>query len=348
MDKIIFVVDDKDTNLFEAKRALTDSYRVMTLPSAAKMFTLLEKVTPDLILLDIKMPEMDGLEAIKILKGNPGYADIPVVFLTGVNDAETEALGFELGAIDFVAKPFSAPVLINRIKTHLDVDMLIREKTKELQVRTEQLENLQNSIIYVVADVVENRDQITGGHIGRTSAYIDILLNAMLERSVYINEICNIDFDSFISSARLHDVGKVSISDTILNKPGKLTIEEFDIMKTHAQAGERIIDQIIAHSGNETFLNNAKLFAGYHHERWDGKGYPYGLAGTDIPLQGRVMAFVDVYDALVSDRPYKKAHPHDEAVKIIMEGAGSQFDPLIAEVFYEVREHFHKISQVLC
>ena len=345
MDKIIFVVDDKDTNLFEAKRALTDSYRVMTLPSAAKMFSLLEKVSPDLILLDIKMPEMDGIEALKILKENPEYSKIPVIFLTGMNDVETEVMGFQLGVVDFITKPFSAPVLLNRVKTHLDVDMLIREKTKELQIRTEQLENLQNSIIYVVADVVENRDQVTGGHIERTCSYIDILLNAMLEESVYVNEICNIDFESFIASARLHDVGKVSISDTILNKPGKLTFEEFEIMKTHAKEGEKIIDQIIAHSGNEVFLSNAKLFAGYHHERWDGKGYPYGLSGTDIPLQGRVMAFVDVYDALVSDRPYKKAFSHDEAVRIIMEGAGTQFDPVIAEVFYNVRDYFAKVPR---
>ena len=345
MDKIIFVVDDKDTNLFEAKRALTDTYRVMTLPSAAKMFSLLEKVMPDLILLDIKMPEMDGIEALKVLKENPDYAKIPVIFLTGMTDVETEVLGFQMGVVDFITKPFSAPVLLNRVKTHLDVDMLIREKTAQLQDRTEQLEKLQNSIIYVVADVVENRDQVTGGHIERTTAYIDILLNAMLEQSVYIDEICNIDFESFISSARLHDVGKVSISDTILNKPGKLTNEEFEIMKSHAKEGERIIDQIIAHSGNETFLNNAKLFAGYHHERWDGRGYPYGLSGTDIPLQGRVMSFVDVYDALVSDRPYKKAFTHDEAVTIIMEGSGTQFDPKIAEVFYEVKDHFKKIPR---
>jgi len=345
MDKIIFVVDDKDTNLFEAKRALTDSYRVMTLPSAAKMFSLLEKVSPDLILLDIKMPEMDGIEALKILKENPEYSKIPVIFLTGMNDVETEVMGFQLGVVDFITKPFSAPVLLNRVKTHLDVDMLIREKTHELQIRTEQLENLQNSIIYVVADVVENRDHTTGGHIERTSTYIDILLNAMLEQSVYLDEIFDIDFDSFIASARLHDVGKVSISDNILNKPGKLTDEEFTIMKTHALEGEKIIDQIISHSGNEAFLHNAKLFAGYHHERWDGKGYPYGLAGTDIPLQGRVMAFVDVYDALVSERPYKKAFSHDEAVKIIMEGAGTQFDPLIAEVFYNVRDYFAKVPR---
>ena len=344
MDKTIFIVDDKDTNLFEAKQALSDSYRVLTLPSAQKMFALLKKIKPDLILLDIDMPEMDGIETLKLLKGNPEHANIPVIFLTGVADSETEVLGFQIGAVDFITKPFSAPVLLNRIKTHLNMDMFIREKIQELQTRTEQLERLQNSIIHVVADVVENRDQVTGGHIERTTAYIDILLNAMLQRNVYMDEISHIDFDSFISSARLHDVGKVSISDTILNKPGKLTPEEYEIMKSHTKEGERIIDQIIAHSGNEAFLTDAKLFAGYHHERWDGKGYPYGLSGTDIPLQGRVMAFVDFYDALVSNRPYKKAFSHDDAVKIIADGAGIQFDPQIANVFYDVQDDFKNVN----
>ena len=343
--KIVFVVDDKDTNLFQAKRALDDDYRVMTLPSAEKMFALLEKIKPDLILLDILMPEMDGFEALGILKANPSYSDIPVVFLTGMTDEEVEVRGFQQGAIDFVSKPFSAPVLKNRIKTHLDIDKLIREQTEELLLRATQLQNMKNSIVHVVSDMVERRDQVTGGHIERTSAYIDILLNAMLEQGVYVAEICTIDFEMYIASARLHDVGKIAISDAILNKPGKLTEEEFEIMKTHTGEGERIIDEIISRASNETFLLDAKLFAGYHHEHWDGKGYPYGLSGTDIPLQGRVMAFVDVYDALVSERPYKKAFSHEEAVRIIMEDSGKQFDPNIAAVFYDVRDRFKKISQ---
>jgi len=330
--KTIFVVDDSDTNLSMAEAVLEDQYRVMTMPSAAKMFMLLEKVIPDLILLDIEMPGMDGFDTIKRLKTDSNWSEIPVMFLTGRNDADVEARGLEMGAVDFVTKPFSAPVLINRIKTHLNIDEIIRE-------RTSQLHKLQNSIVAVLADMVENRDKGTGGHIERTSMYIKILIEEMKDKGVYADEIASWDVDKIISSARMHDLGKISITDVIVNKPGKLTEEEYDVMKSHAMEGERIIDEIISRTGEGDFLRNAKLFAGTHHERWDGKGYPRGLKETEIPLQGRIMAIVDVYDALVSERPYKKAFTNDEAVEIIMQNSGTHFDPAIAKLFYEVKDH---------
>ena len=338
MQKTIFVVDDNDINLAVAEAVLEEHYRVMTLPSAAKMFTLLEKITPDLILLDIEMPEMDGFEALHLLKAGEKHANIPVIFLTGMTDASVEARGFQLGVVDFIGKPFSAPVLLNRIKTHLDIDGLIRERTARLQ-------RLQNGIVFVLADMVENRDHGTGGHIERTTAYIEILINAMIKHKVYAEDLQCMDLDSLVSSARLHDVGKIAVSDVILNKPGKLTDEEFAIMKTHTAAGERIIDQIVTRTDDVEFLRNAKLFACYHHERWDGKGYHQGLAGTDVPLLGRIMAIADVYDALVSVRPYKKPFSGEEAVRIIMEGAGTQFDPVIANVFSEVRGQFDAVRK---
>ena len=331
--KTIFVVDDSDTNLSMAEAVLEDQYRVMTMPSAAKMFSLLEKVTPDLILLDIEMPEMDGFEALEKLKSESAWSDVPVMFLTGRNDADVEARGLEMGAVDFVTKPFSAPVLLNRIKTHLDIDKIIRE-------RTAQLNRLQNSIVSVLADMVENRDKGTGGHIERTSKYIKILIEEMKKRGIYIDEITDWDIDKMISSARMHDLGKISITDIIVNKPGKLTNEEYEIMKKHAMEGERIIEEIISRTGEGDFLSNAKLFAGTHHERWDGNGYPRGLKGDEIPLQGRIMAIVDVYDALVSERPYKEAFPDEEAVEIIMKSSGTHFDPQIVRIFFEVRDLF--------
>jgi putative two-component system response regulator len=326
MSKIIFVVDDSDTNLTTAEAALEQQYRVMTLPSAVKMFTLLEKVTPDLILLDIEMPGIDGFDALQRLKAHPSYADIPVIFLTGMTDAAVEARGFELGVTDFIAKPFSASVLLNRIKTHLNIDALIRE-------RTMQLRRLQNGIVYVLADIIEKRDLGTGGHIERTTGYIRNLIDTMLARGVYADELRGWDMDMVVASARLHDVGKITIPDSILNKPGLLTPAEFETMKMHTVEGERIIEQIITRTGDEEFLRNAKLFAGYHHEYWDGTGYPHGLQATAIPLQGRVMAVVDVYDALVSARPYKGAFSNKEALSIILGDAGRRFDPKIAEVF---------------
>ena len=337
MQKTIFVVDDNDTNLSMAKEALKEHYRVMTLPSAAKMFSLLEKVAPDIILLDIEMPEMDGFEALRRLKTNDTYSHIPVIFLTGMSDTATEVRGFQLGVVDFIAKPFSAPVLINRIKTHLDIDEIIRERTMQIQ-------RLKNAIVFSFADIVEKRDQETGGHIARTSEYIEILVRAMMDRGVHADELRDMNIDSFVSSARLHDVGKIAIPDSILNKPAKLSNEEYNGMKTHTAEGEEIINQMASRTDDDEFLLNARLFAGYHHERWDGTGYPHGLKGTKIPLQGRIMSIVDVYDALVSERPYKKPFTVDETVKIIMENAGTQFDPFIADVFYEVRDKFKAVK----
>ncbi|MCL2840557.1 MAG: response regulator [Defluviitaleaceae bacterium] len=345
MSKIIFVVDDNDINLSMAKEALKEQYRVMTLPSAAKMFTLLEKITPDLILLDIEMPEMDGFEALNLLKTSNTYADIPVIFLTSMTDAEVEVRGFQLGVIDFISKPFSAPVLINRIKSHLNIDELIRERTQQLQRKTEELQQLQSGIVYVLADMVENRDKTTGGHIERTATYLSLMLNEMMARGLYDSNIDPSSLDMLISSARLHDVGKITISDVVLNKPGKLTDEEFAIMKSHSAQGALIIDQMIERTGNVEFLHNARQFAGTHHERWDGKGYPNGLAGEDIPILGRIMAVVDVYDALVSVRPYKKGFSHEEAVNIIIEGAGTQFDPSMTKLFFELQDKFKAVER---
>jgi putative two-component system response regulator len=335
--KTVFVVDDSDTNLSMAESALENLYRVMTMPSAAKMFSLLEKVIPDLILLDIEMPETDGFTALRKLKTINAWANIPVMFLTGRNDSEVEVQGFELGAIDFVTKPFSESVLINRIKTHLDIDEIIRE-------RTAQLNRLHNSIISVLANLVESRDKGTGGHIERTSEYIKILINEMKNQGLYSDVINDWDLERVISSARMHDLGKISITDLIVNKPGRLTDEEYEIMKTHAQEGERIIDEIIAQTGEGEFLRNARLFAGCHHERWDGNGYPHKLKGDEIPLQGRIMAIADVYDALVSERPYKKAFSADDAAEIIMQGAGTHYDPKITEIFFKAKDQFKNIK----
>jgi len=370
--KTIFVVDDNDVNLLTAEETLSTQYRVFTLPSASDMFELLNDIVPDLILLDIMMPEMDGFEALRLLKATSRYAYIPVIFLTGLNDSGTEALGLEAGAVDFISKPFSEPVLLNRIKTHLEIEGLIRERTEMLQMRTEKLQKLQDSMVAVLADMLESRDKTTAGHVERTTIYTKMLISEMLRRGVYAEEISGWDLDLIAFSTRLHDIGKIAVSDLILNKPEKLTAEEFDLiknhaadgeriiekiimgslttdefdtMKIHAEEGERIIEKIMAKSGYDDFLHHAKLFAGYHHERWDGTGYPHGLKGTDIPLQGRIMAIVDVYDAIISDRPYKKALKKETALEIIREGRGKAFDPKITDVFLEIAGSFGEVEQ---
>jgi len=338
--KVIFVVDDSAVNLAKAKQVLKDDYRVFTLLSAGKMFTLIENVMPDLILLDVEMPDMDGFTVVQKLKENRNTENIPVILLTAFSDEAREARGLELGAVDFVAKPFSPPVLLNRISRHLHIEDLIQKQTLLLREKTQQLEQLNTGIISIIAELVENRDKLTGGHIERTTKYIRILINAMLERGAYADELQDWDKEAAIASARLHDVGKIVISDLILNKPGRLTKDEYEQIKKHAEAGEQIIDSMITQTNGGIFLDYAKFFAGYHHEHWDGSGYPRGLKGAKIPLQGRIMAIVDVYDALISERIYKPTLPHEEAVNIIMSEKGKRFDPEIADVFFEIQDRF--------
>jgi len=348
--KTIFVVDDSSTNLLLAEKVLMDDYDVITMLSAFTMFDLLENVTPDLILLDIMMPDINGFEVLERLKTSSHFSAIPVVLLTGITDVKTETRGFEMGAADFVTKPFSKPVLLNRIKAILNVEDIIRgrteklrEQTKLLEKRTEKLMRLQNSMTSVLAHLVENRDKLTGEHIERTTAYIEILLYEMMDKGIYQDEMQDWSIDIIISAARLHDMGKIVVSDTILNKPGKLTEEEFEIIKGHTLAGESILEDITKKAGDDDFLQHARLLAVSHHERWDGTGYPHGLKGDSIPLQGRIMAIADVYDALVSNRPYKKAFSHEKAVQIIIESKGSHFDPILVDLFLEVSDSFEKI-----
>ena len=337
--KTIFVVDDNDTNLSRAEESLENHYNVMTIPSSAKMFTLLNKIKPDLILLDIEMPEMSGFQAMELLKATDEYANIPVIFLTGVSSAEVEAEGFELGAVDFISKPFSTPVLLNRMKLHIGVNDLVKE-------RTAALEHAHRSILLILADLVESRDEGTGGHIERSTQYIRLLINEMKAQCVYEDELATWELKNVAICAALHDVGKIAVSDVILNKPGKLTVDEYADMKNHAVVGAEIINRVISHTGENSLLDNAKLFAEYHHENWDGTGYPHGLKGLEIPLQGRIMAIADVYDALVSVRPYKTALTDDEAANIIIEESGKRFDPAIVKVFISIKDKFKEVRRI--
>jgi putative two-component system response regulator len=346
--KTIFVVDDNGTNLVAAKQALQETYKVMAILSAAQMFKLLEKITPDLILLDIDMPDMDGFTAIAELKKSAELRGIPVIFLTANSDDDLEVKGFELGAVDYVNKPFSKPILLKRLEMHLNVDSLVKERTAKIEEHIAKIERLRNGIVTVVADIIEGRDKVTGGHIQRTAEYLRILLEAMARSGVYSDIIVGWDFKVVIPSAKLHDLGKIAVSDVVLNKPGKLTDDEFTAIKRHSAEGEKLVDQIAAEIDDEgeDFLRHARLFAGTHHEKWNGTGYPKGLSGEEIPLEGRIMAIADVYDALTNERPYKKAFSHEEAVEIITKDSGAAFDPALAEVFLEVAEDFCAYSMV--
>jgi putative two-component system response regulator len=356
----IIIVDDNMANLTMGRNILKTFYEVYPAPSAAKLFELLENnVRPDLILLDVEMPETNGYEAIKKLKSDPELSDIPVIFLTAKNDETSELEGFDLGAVDYISKPFSGPRLLKRIASHLlivrqkkdllanqaelknyadNLEVMVREKTREVF-------NLQNAVLSTVADLVEFRDKFTGGHVARTQLYLKALTDELIREEIYREEISEWDMTFFLPSSQLHDVGKIAITDLILNKPGKLTEEEFEIMKTHVPAGVNAIKKIMSNTEEHAFLRHTLSIAENHHEKWDGSGYPTGLKGLDIPLEGRLMAIADVYDALISERPYKKAFTHEEASKIIEAGSGTHFDPVLVDVFRNVKSEFARVAQ---
>ena len=353
----IILVDDIQTNLTAGRNILKTFYEVYPAPSASKLFEILDNIRPDLILLDIEMPEMNGYEAIKRLKANPDWSEIPVIFLTAKSDEESELEGFDLGAVDYISKPFSGPLLLKRIVNQLlivnqrddlrasqnqlqhyadNLEVKVREKTQEVF-------NLQYAVLSTVADLVEFRDKTTGGHITRTERYLKALIDELIRNDYYKEEISGWNMDFFLHSALLHDVGKIAISDLILNKPGKLTPEEFEIMKTHVTVGVDAIEKIMQNTAEHAFLRHALYFAGTHHEKWDGTGYPVGLKGENIPLEGRLMAIADVYDALISNRPYKAALTHEEASEIIIKGSGTHFDPVLVDIFRATSDEFARV-----
>ena len=347
----IILVDDNLTNLMIGENVLSDVYNVITLNSGLRLFPMLDKIEPDLILLDIEMPDMDGYEVIKRLKADPETAYIPVIFLTSLDNEDTEYHGLSLGAIDYIAKPFSPPLLLKRIEAHL----LLQTQKRELiyinnhleiivEEKTRTIVDLKNVLISTMAELVEHRDEITGGHIERTKQYLKVLMDAMKKYNVYQEEMELVDEDLVLQSSQLHDLGKISVSDSILFKPGKLTSEEFEEIKKHAAFGGKIISGIMSKTPESDFLQYAKIFAETHHERWDGSGYPRGLKGYEIPLFGRLMAIADVYDALATDRPYKKAFSHSEAAKIIQDGSGSHFDPVLVDLFTKVHHEFVRVA----
>jgi putative two-component system response regulator len=350
--KTIFLVDDDMVNLALGNDVLSGSYNVFTMNSGARLLKTLEKHTPDLILLDVEMPDLDGYGAIRRLKANEKTKDIPVVFLTAKNAVDDELQGLALGAQDYIHKPFSPSLLLKRIELLLLVKsqqrMLVEINSnlqRMVEAKTRTVVELQNAVMDTLAELIECRDDITGGHISRTHEFLGVLLEATRDNPLYAEEVRKWNTILILQSAQLHDVGKIAIKDSILMKPGKLTAEEFEIIKTHVSFGEEVIEKIMSKTSEQDFLRQAKIMISTHHEKWDGNGYPNGLKGEEIPLQGRMMAIVDVYDALISDRPYKTAFTHDAAVRIITEGRGTHFDPSLVEVFLNISDQFRAIAE---
>ena len=343
----VMIVDDNIVNLQVARRALNSVYTTIPVTSGQEALTLLGKSLPSLILLDIDMPGMDGFETIKHIKSNNATKHIPVIFLTAMDDSGSELEGLRLGAVDYITKPFSIPLLVQRVDLHIE---LINQKnelqnyndnlTQMVDEKTKTIEDLQHAIIYALSDLIERRDGGTGAHVVRTHKYLKILTDTLIQSGNYEEDLKDVDLDIWLKSAQLHDIGKVGIPDSILKKPGKLTLEEFGVVKTHPLIGEKALSGAMELTSAKDFLKHAATVAASHHEKWDGSGYPYGLKELEIPLIGRLMAIADVYDALISERPYKKAFSHEKAVKIIIEDSGTHFDPALVEVFRQCSSLF--------
>ncbi|HQD56808.1 MAG TPA: two-component system response regulator [Candidatus Competibacteraceae bacterium] len=353
----ILIVDDTPDNIVMLSSLLKDHYRTKVATNGERALKIAAAdPPPDLILLDIMMPGMDGYEVCQRLKADIHTSDIPVIFLTAKTQEEDEEKGLRLGGVDYITKPINPPIVLARVETQLTLKnarQFLQDRNAfleaEVQRRTEEIVAIQDAIILTMAALAEARDNETGNHIRRTQHYIRALANRLKHHPRFDHFLNEETIRQLFKSAPLHDIGKVAIPDRILLKPGRLTPEEFEIMKTHTTLGRDAILTAEKHLSNSTsfssaFLQMAQEIAYSHQERWDGAGYPEGLAGDAIPISARLMAVADVYDALISWRIYKPAMSHEEAVRIIREGRGNHFDPDIVDAFLEITNEFQAIA----
>jgi putative two-component system response regulator len=316
--KTVLLVDDEPTNLRVLKQVLGDTYRLVFAKNGAQAIKLANQDPPDLILMDIMMPEMTGLEACTRLKAEPATRSIPIIFITALNDELDEAAGLEVGAVDYITKPISPAVVTARVKTHLSL------------VQANELRETRQQIIQCLGRASEYKDNETGLHILRMSHYSHILALAFGFSDEKAYEL--------LQAAPMHDIGKIGIPDYIMTKPAKLSDEEFKIMQQHPLIGAEILGDC-----NSSLMKLAKSVSLHHHEKWNGKGYPKGLKGEEIPIEGRIVAIADVFDALTSKRPYKEAWPVEEAMTFIISQSGEHFDPVLVTL---LEDNLDKILEI--
>ncbi|MDR1472889.1 MAG: response regulator [Synergistaceae bacterium] len=344
----ILVVDDDATNLRMLQEILKPKYKVYAAPSGGRALAFLERNSPDLILLDVEMPEMNGYQMIKRLKDDPRFQSIPVIFLTAQEGRDKEEAGLHLGAVDYILKPITTGIVMARVNLHIELEDYRKRLETLVGQKTAQLRNTQDSILDILAGVTAWRDSGTGGHIVRTTTYTQLVVDCLFNKK-HPNYIITPQYgEHIVKSSKLHDIGKVAISDSILLKPGKLTPEEFDEIKKHTTFGAQMISDAIENLGDDSsFLHVAREIVVSHHEWWDGSGYPNKLAGSDIPISGRIMAVSDIYDSLTSERPYKGVLSHDEAMSIIYDETGRHFDPLMMHLLSDTFPLFERVSEEL-
>ena len=348
----VLVVDDAETNVAYLVDVLADEYDVSVAMDGPTALEEAQLRPPDLILLDIIMPQMNGYEVCRRLKSHDDTRQIPIIFLTAVDQAEAKSRGFEMGAVDYVTKPFNVAELQARVRTHLALQRATRALQRQNELleekviaRTREIEVTRDVIFHALATLVDCRSPETGAHIHRTQAYVRALARRLRGDPRY-PELMDLEYVQLLyKAAPLHDIGKLGVPDSILLKPGRLTPEEFEAIKLHPIYGRDALLLPEAQLGTSRFLQVARELIYSHHERWDGAGYPEGLRGTSIPLPGRLMAIADVYDALITPRVYKAALPHKEALQIMKEGIGSHFDPNMGDAFLSFHEEFRTIAE---
>ncbi|MCF8087624.1 MAG: response regulator [Desulfotignum sp.] len=337
----ILVVDDKPENLALLQEILIGrGYRILELTSGKQALKALDKCRPDLILLDIMMPDLDGFEVCRRIKADARFKQIPVIFISALEDTDARLKAFEGGGIDFVSKPLREQEVLARVEVHLKLQQAQRRLARQnqyleslVQEKVKEISASQLATIAAVSKLAESRDEETGRHIERTREFCRLLAQKLGEDSRYAGRIGDDFIKNIFHAAPLHDIGKVGVPDHILLKPGRLTPEEFKIIQTHSRLGAETLENVQdSYPGNQ-FINMGIEITRSHHERWDGKGYPDGLCGEDIPLSARIMAVADVYDALRSRRPYKEPFSHEKAVEIIKQDAGRHFDPEVVSAF---------------
>ena len=341
----VLVVDDLDTNIMILEEILKDDYNVISASNGKEALDKLRvmKDLPKIILLDIVMPEMNGRELFEILKADKVYQRIPVIFITAENDSESELLA--AGAVDFINKPFKPEIVKLRVNLQYKLKNYSDSLEEMVEEKTAEATKTLDSALQGLANVIEHRDLESGEHVKRTQLYVKALTNYLIEtNSVYADELKNLQPDIIMKSMALHDIGKIAIPDRILLKPGKLDPDEYAIMKTHTTHGKDIIHEI-GDVKTSLYLKHCEDICYSHHERWDGKGYPLGLKENAIPLTARLAALADVYDALVCARVYKSAMPYEEAIRILEEGRGTQFDPIVVDAVINIQDQFKEISQ---
>jgi putative two-component system response regulator len=341
---VVLVVDDVDMNVMILEEILRDQYQILTASNGAEALEVLRKarVLPKIILLDVFMPEMNGYQMLEIMKGDDTLKRIPVIFIT-TSDSESEALS--AGAVDFIYKPFLPEIVQLRVKNQISLKNYSDSLEAMVAAKAAEITSTLDNMLQAMANIIEYRNLESGSHVKRTQLFAKALMDYLIRSdSAYAGELRQQEPDIIYKSIALHDVGKIGIPDKILLKPGKLDPEEFEIMKTHTTIGKNIIESILAAS-ETIYLQHCRDIAFCHHERFDGRGYPQGLRGEGIPLSARIAALVDVYDALVCARVYKAAFPFEEAIRIIAEGRGAQFDPVITDAVLEIQDRFRDISR---